>query len=133
MILTTKARYAVMAVIEIADEKENRPVSLLTISKKQDISLPYLEQIFVHLKRAKIVQSVRGANGGYILAKDRKDITAAEIVGAIGESMKMTRCNNVQKSCVTTGSKCKTHHIWHGLESKIQEYLNSVVIGDICQ
>lgn len=131
MILTTKARYAVMAVIEIADEKENRPVSLLTISKKQDISLSYLEQIFMCLKKAQIVKSVKGPGGGYILAKNRHEITVAEIIKAIGESIKMTRCGDVKKSCVVSGAKCKTHHLWHGLENKIYEYLNSVNIGDI--
>ncbi len=132
MILTTKTRYAVMAVIEIADDKENRPVSLLTISKKQDISLSYLEQIFVHLKKAEIVKAHKGPGGGYILVKSPKETTIAEIIKAIGESMKMTRCNNIKKSCVASGKKCRTHQLWHGLENKINEYLSSVTIGDMC-
>jgi Rrf2 family transcriptional regulator, iron-sulfur cluster assembly transcription factor len=131
MILTTKARYAVMAVIEIADEKNNQPVSLLTISQKQEISLSYLEQIFSRLKKSGVVKSVKGPGGGYILAKKREEITIAEIIKAIGESIKMTRCGDIKKSCVTSGVKCKTHHLWHGLENKIYDYLNSISLQDL--
>ncbi len=131
MILTTKARYAVMAVIEIADEKTNQPVSLLTISQRQKISLSYLEQIFARLKKAGIVNSVKGPGGGYVLGKSREKITIAEIIKAIGESVKMTRCTSKKKSCVSNGVKCKTHHLWHGLENKIYEYLNSISLRDL--
>jgi Rrf2 family transcriptional regulator, iron-sulfur cluster assembly transcription factor len=131
MILTTKARYAVMAVIEIADNKNNQPVSLLTISKKQEISLSYLEQIFSHLKKSAIVKSIKGPGGGYVLGKNRNEITIAEIIKAIGEPIKMTRCSNIKKSCVTSGVKCKTHHLWHGLENKIYDYLSSISLQDL--
>lgn len=131
MILTTKARYAVMAVIEIAENKTNQPVSLLTISQRQKISLSYLEQIFARLKKAGIVNSVKGPGGGYILGKSREKITIAEIIKAIGESVKMTRCTSEKKSCVSSGVKCKTHHLWHGLENKIYEYLNSISLRDL--
>jgi Rrf2 family iron-sulfur cluster assembly transcriptional regulator len=133
MILTTKARYAVMAVIEIADNKANQPVSLLTISKRQKISLSYLEQIFASLRKSGIVESVKGPGGGYILGKNRNIVTIAEIIKAIGEPIKMTRCNNVQKSCVNDDIKCKTHHLWSGLENKIYEYLNSISLNSICK
>jgi len=131
MILTTKCRYAVIAVIEIANDKSNSPVSLLTISQKQEISLSYLEQIFTRLKKAGIVKSVKGPGGGYILGKDCREITIAEIIKAVGEPMKMTRCSAKQKSCLTSSSKCKTHHLWHGLENKIYEYFNSISLGDV--
>ena len=133
MILTTKGRYAAMAVIEIADDKSGNPVSLLTISKRQKISLSYLEQIFSGLKKSGIVKSVKGPGGGYLLGKDRDEITVAEIIKAIGEPIKMTRCTKVQKSCVNTGTKCKTHHLWNGLENKIYEYLNSISLQDVCK
>jgi Rrf2 family iron-sulfur cluster assembly transcriptional regulator len=133
MILTTKARYAVMAVIEIADNKTNQPVSLLKISKRQKISLSYLEQIFASLRKSGIVESVKGPGGGYILGKNRNIVTVAEIIKAIGEPIKMTRCNNAQKSCVNDDIKCKTHHLWSGLENKIYEYLNSISLSSICK
>ena len=97
MILTTKGRYAAMAVIEIADDKSGNPVSLLTISQRQKISLSYLEQIFSGLKKSGIVKSVKGPGGGYLLGKNRDEITVAEIIKAIGEPIKMTRCTKVQK------------------------------------
>lgn len=133
MILTTKGRYAVMAVIEIADSTNNQPVSLLTISQQQKISLSYLEQIFSCLKKSGIVESVKGPGGGYILRKNHQEITIAEIIKAIGEPIKMTRCSTSKKGCVTVSSKCKTHHIWHGLENKIYEYLNSISLSNLCK
>lgn len=131
MILTTRARYAVMAIIEIADDKTNQPVSLLTISKRQKISLSYLEQIFSHLKKAGIVNSIKGPGGGYVLEKKRSEITIAEIIKAIGEPIKMTRCNAEKKSCTNIGVKCKTHHLWHGLENKIYDYLDSISLQNL--
>jgi Rrf2 family iron-sulfur cluster assembly transcriptional regulator len=133
MLLTTKGRYAVMAIIEIADDKSNQPISLLTIAQKQDISLSYLEQIFVQLKKAGIVKALRGPGGGYILAKPHHEITIAEVIKATGESIKMTRCSDEKKACMVTGVKCKTHQLWHGLENKIFEYLNSISLQDICK
>ncbi len=131
MILTTKGRYAVMAVIEIAEDKNNQPVSLLTISQRQKISLSYLEQIFSHLKKSGIVKSIKGPGGGYVLGKDRQEITVAEIIKAIGESIKMTRCDAEKKSCINSGTKCKTHHLWRGLENRIYEYLDSISLQDL--
>lgn len=133
MLLTTKGRYAVMAVIEIAGNDSSCPISLSSIAEKQDISLSYLEQIFMQLKSAGIVKAVRGPGGGYILAKPRNEITIAEVIKATGESMKMTRCNSEKKSCNISGAKCKTHHLWRGLENKIYEYLNSISLDDICK
>ena len=133
MILTTKARYAVMAVIDIADSGSNQPVSLVTISERQKISLSYLEQIFSRLKKSGIVESTKGPGGGYFLGKDRKKITIEDIIKAMDEPIKMTRCSNVKKSCINTNTKCKTHHLWNGLENKIYEYLNSISLEDICK
>ena len=136
MILTTKGRYAVMAVIEIADEQDEKPVSLLTISKNQNISLSYLEQIFAKLRKAGIVSSIKGPGGGYVLGKNQHEITIAEIIKAIGEPIKMTRCKEGEKSCIAINkklsSKCKSHHIWLGLEKEIYKYLNSLSLRQIC-
>jgi Rrf2 family iron-sulfur cluster assembly transcriptional regulator len=131
MILTTKGRYAVMAVIEIADDKNNKAVSLLTISQNQNISLSYLEQIFARLRKSGIVKSIKGPGGGYILGKKREEITVAEIIKAIGEPIKMTRCGTVNKGCLAKGAKCKTHHLWHGLENRIYDYLNSISLNNL--
>lgn len=133
MLLTTKARYAVMAVIDIADSDSNQPVSLLTISERQNISLSYLEQIFSRLKKSGIVESVKGPGGGYVLGRDRKKITINEIIKAMGETIKMTRCSDTKKSCTSNRAKCKTHHLWHGLENQISNYLGSISLDDACK
>jgi Rrf2 family iron-sulfur cluster assembly transcriptional regulator len=130
MILTTKARYAVMAIIEISEEKNSQPISLQAISEKQKISLSYLEQIFACLKKDGIVASVKGPGGGYVLGKKREEITVADIIKAIGEHVKMTRCST-KEGCVKVSSKCKTHHLWRGLENKIYEYLDSVPLSSL--
>lgn len=133
MILTTKGRYAVMAVIEIANCKTDAPISLLNISKRQEISLSYLEQIFSHLKKHGVVKSIKGPGGGYLLGKKANEISVADIIKAIGEPIKMTRCNNVNKSCVSNSTKCKTHNLWHGLEQNIYHYFNSISLESICK
>jgi Rrf2 family iron-sulfur cluster assembly transcriptional regulator len=133
MILTTKGRYAVMAMIEIADNEKNCPTSLSSISEKQNISLSYLEQIFTNLKKSGIVKSVKGPGGGYVLGKDAKLTTIAEIINATGEAIKITGCSNNKNSCIVSKkTKCKTHNLWYGLEQRIYEYLNSISLHDIC-
>lgn len=133
MLLTTKGRYAVMAVIEIAGNGSAKPISLSAIAETQDISLSYLEQIFMQLKNAGIVKAIRGPGGGYILARSGNEITIADIIKATGESIKMTRCSDQKKSCNISGVKCKTHHLWRGLEDNIYGYLNSITLADICK
>lgn len=131
MILTTKGRYAVIAIIEIASRKSDQPVTLSAISESQNISLSYLEQIFTHLKKAGIVASIKGPGGGYILKKKPKEISIAKIIRATGEPIKMTRCSSEKKSCTTNKTKCKTHHLWQGLEYRIYDYLESVNLEDL--
>lgn len=133
MLLTTKSRYAVMAVIELASEKSRQPLSLLAISESQNISLSYLEQIFARLKKAGIVDSAKGPGGGYFLKKSCEKIAISDIIDAAGETIKMTGCSNGKKSCLGTSSRCKTHHLWHGLEEKIYDYLSSVSLAEITQ
>jgi Rrf2 family iron-sulfur cluster assembly transcriptional regulator len=115
-----------MAIMEIVDNGVNTPLSLLAISQSQDISLSYLEQIFARLKKSGIVDSIKGPKGGYILAKNAEEITIAQIIKAIGEPIKMTRCTSENKGCMKSKVKCKTHHLWQGLEGKIYDYLDSI-------
>lgn len=119
-----------MAVIEIAEHEKTQAVSLQNISDKQKISLSYLEQIFSRLKKAGIVDSIKGPGGGYILAKNAEEISVADIIKAIGESVKMTRCST-KEGCVKVSSKCKTHHLWRGLENRIYEYLESIPLSSL--
>jgi Rrf2 family iron-sulfur cluster assembly transcriptional regulator len=133
MILTSKARYAVTAIIELASSKDKQPLALSLIAKKQNISLFYLEQIFSKLKKSALVEAVKGPKGGYILVKNPSEISIATIIKAIGEPIKMTRCTSNSKACnsLTSKTKCKTHHLWQGLENKIHEYLDSINLQDL--
>ncbi len=132
MILTTKGRYAVMAVVDISNRKDGKPVKLATIAEKNNLSLSYLEQIFFSLKKHGIVNSVRGPGGGYVLAKDHKDLNIADVIRAIGEQVKITNCGG-KKNCSASSSECITHHLWQGLEKKIYEYLGSISLFDVCR
>lgn len=136
MKLTTKSRYAVMAVVEVAhrlqkDDTQN-PTRLIDISISQDIPLSYLEQIFLKLKNANIVKSIKGPGGGYLLNSNMEDISVISIVDAVDENTKMTRCGN-GKYCTASGDKCKTHDLWKGLGRHIRNYLSSVSIADIIE
>lgn len=131
MILTTRGRYAVMAVIDMVDNGAGKPASLSSISKRQGISLSYLEQIFAKLRKAGIVDSIKGPGGGYVLANSTNNFNIAHIIRAIGEPIKMTRCGNEDKGCMAK-SRCKTHNLWHGLEKTIYGYFESISIADVC-
>jgi len=134
MNLTTKGRYAVMAMVDLAMNSDQKPVSLADISARQDIALSYLEQIFMHLRRAGIVKSVRGPGGGYTVAYDPAKMTISQIVAAVDESIKMTRCSDSsEEGCSKTKAKCITHNLWEGLSRKIEEYLSSISLDDVCQ
>lgn len=141
MILTMRGRYAVMAIIDLLegfdDEKEVKPISLLSISQRQNISLSYLEQIFANLRKAGIVKSIKGPGGGYLLKKKPSEITISEIISATGENIKMTSCNNSKDQCAiarhNTKTKCRTHALWHGLEQHIHQYLNSISLQNFCK
>jgi Rrf2 family iron-sulfur cluster assembly transcriptional regulator len=132
--LTTKGRYAVMAMVDLAMHGGNGPVTLAQIAGRQDIALNYLEQIFMKLRKSGLVQSVRGPGGGYIMPEGSMEIKIAEIVMAVDESIKMTRCNDKSEGgCRASGTKCLTHNLWEGLSKQIFNYLNSVTIADICK
>ena len=133
MILTTKGRYAIMAIVDMIEYGNNRPVCLSAISERQNISLSYLEQIFAKLRRAGLVKAIKGPGGGYALVNDSCKISAADIIQATGETIKMTRCKiNANQGCMGNNTKCKTHKLWYGLEQTIYSYFQSISIFDIC-
>jgi len=132
MILGTKPRYAVMAMVELAGHEEGANVRLSELAEAQEITLPYLEQIFSKLKQAGLVDAVRGPGGGYTLAKPAASIYVGDIVAAVEESIKMTRCENlIKEGCMASRSRCLTHDLWEGLEKHIESYLFSVSLADI--
>jgi len=136
MILGTKARYAVMAMVDLALKGgTEHPVTLADIAMRQEIPLAYLEQIFSKLRRGGLVQSVRGPGGGYKLAYERADIRISDVVSAVDESIKMTRCeaHGTKTGCLNSGkAKCLTHDLWDGLGEQIYSYLHSVTLEDVC-
>jgi len=133
MILTKKSKYATIAVIDMLVSGPQKPISLSVIAARQNISLSFLEQIFSALKKANIVKSVRGAGGGYLLVKEPQNINIADIIFAIDEPIKMTRCSGKGGGCVSKKTRCKTHDLWQGLEQNIHNYLRSIYITNINQ
>lgn len=134
MILTTKSRYAVMAMVDLALSELDKPQSLPDIAARQELPLSYLEQLFPKLRKAELVKSIRGPGGGYILAHDMNEITILAIVEAVDESLKMTRCNgDVKEGCMIKSSRCLTHSLWKGLGKQISKYLASITLGSLTQ
>lgn len=132
MILGTKARYAVMAMVELAGRAAGRPVALAELAESQEITVPYLEQIFGRLRAAGLVASVRGPGGGYALSRPAGDIRISDIIEAVDESIKMTRCEAHGKTgCMSTKARCLTHDLWEGLGDRIYGYLSSVSLEDV--
>lgn len=131
MLLSTKGRYAVMAMVDLAAQAGAKPVTLAAIAERQEIPLAYLEQIFAKLKRAGIVGSVRGPGGGYKLGKPAASLTIAEIILASEESITMTRCGGEVKACMSTKTRCLTHDLWKGLGDQIYSYLNALTLSDV--
>ena len=132
MKLTSKGRYAVMALADLANFDKGKPVSLRDISLRQGISLLYLEQIFSKLKRNNIVRSVRGVNGGYVLKSTPNEIKLATIFSAVNEEIKTVQCKKEsKKSCNGKTSKCITHNLWEELEMHIQNFFNKKNLGDL--
>ena len=132
MKLTTKGRYAVMALADIAKFDRISPVSLRDISLRQGISILYLEQIFLKLKKKNIVNSVRGINGGYKLSQDASKIKLSEIFNAVDEKVKTVSCNkNSKKSCNGKSTKCITHNLWDELEIYINDFFSKKSLKDL--
>ncbi|WP_417567745.1 Fe-S cluster assembly transcriptional regulator IscR [Marinobacter sp.] len=129
MKLTTKGRYAVTAMLDLALHGDQGPVSLADISARQEISLSYLEQLFSRLRRQKLVTSIRGPGGGYRLSRPAADVYIAEVVDAVSESLDTTRCGN--KGDCQNGEKCLTHHLWSDLSDQIHQFLSEISLGDL--
>jgi Rrf2 family transcriptional regulator, iron-sulfur cluster assembly transcription factor len=133
MILSTKGRYSVMAMVDLATQSQGKPVGLASIADRQEIPLAYLEQIFARLKKAGLVKSVRGPGGGYQLARAATDMTITEVMLAADEPMKMTRCkSDSHKSCMATKERCLTHDLWEGLGAQMRHYLGTISLADVC-
>ena len=132
MKLTTKGRYAVMALADIAKFDAVGPVSLRDISLRQGISILYLELIFLKLKKNNIVSSIRGTKGGYILSKDPNKIKISEIFNAVEEKIKTVSCNkHSKKSCNGSSAKCITHNLWDELEVYINNFFDKKNLSDL--
>tara|TARA_B100001250_G_scaffold224551_1_gene192563 strand:- start:74 stop:496 length:423 start_codon:yes stop_codon:yes gene_type:complete len=132
MKLNTKSRYAVMALADMSNFSRKNPVSLRDISLRQNISLLYLEQIFLKLKKNDIVKSIRGTNGGYILNKDPREIKLSEIFTAIDEKVKTVGCSKEsKKGCNGKSTKCITHNLWDELETHIKNFFEDKKLSDL--
>ena len=132
MKLTTKGRYAVMAMADLAVFKDNGPISLTDISLRQNISLAYLEQIFIKLKNKNLVKSIRGAKGGYVLVISPEDIRISNIIAAVDEEVKMLSCKKESKrGCNNKSSKCITHNLWDQLDQHINNFFEKVKLQDL--
>ena len=132
MKLTTKGRYAVMAMADLAANQNLKPVSLNDISLRQNISLSYLEQLFSKLKNENLVKSVRGPTGGYILEKNPKDIKISNIIFAVDEQIKTLNCKKEsKKSCNGKSVKCITHNLWDELENHINDFFQKISLNDV--
>jgi Rrf2 family iron-sulfur cluster assembly transcriptional regulator len=128
MRLTTKGRFAVTAMIDLALRSHNGPVALAAISHRQQISLSYLEQLFGKLRRHELVESTRGPGGGYSLGRPAAEITVADIIVAVDEPIDATGCGGKENCMGEVGGKCMTHDLWSGLNAKMIEFLDSITL-----
>ena len=132
MKLSTKGRYAVMAMVDLAMHSDNKPISLADIADRQEISLSYLEQLFAKLRRGGLVRSVRGPGGGYLLAREDIETRISDIILAVDEPIRATRCTPGQPfGCRINKSRCMTHDLWEELGNQIYLYLSSVTVADV--
>ncbi|MDC0450187.1 Rrf2 family transcriptional regulator [Pelagibacteraceae bacterium] len=132
MKLSTKGRYAVMAMADLATTKDFKPVSLKEIAVRQNISLSYLEQLFLKLKNNNLVKSVRGPQGGYVLEKRAKDIKLSSIIFAVNEEVRTLNCKkDSKKGCGGRSVKCITHNLWDDLEKHINGFFESKNLNDL--
>ena len=132
MRLNTKSRYAVMALADMASFNANRPISLRDISIRQSISLLYLEQIFLKLKKNNIVKSIRGSNGGYVLSKNPNNLKLSEIFLALDQNVKTVGCDkNSKKGCNGRTTKCITHNLWDELDLHINAFFENKKLEDL--
>jgi Rrf2 family iron-sulfur cluster assembly transcriptional regulator len=135
MRLSTKGRYAVMAMADLAKHSAgSKPVSLAEISGRQEISLSYLEQLFAKLRRGGLVTSVRGPGGGYRLSRPSNEVRISDIILAVDEPIATTRCKPGEvKGCTGTGARCVTHDLWEELGRQIHVFLSGVSLADVVE
>ena len=131
MQLSTKGRYAVMAVTDLAARGAERPVTLADIAARQQISLAYLEQLFARLRRRGVVESVRGPGGGYRLSRGAGEISVAEVILAVDEPLKATRCKGHGAGCMAGGARCLTHDLWDATGRQIEQFLAGISLADV--
>jgi Rrf2 family iron-sulfur cluster assembly transcriptional regulator len=132
MKLTTRGRYAVMAMADLALFKDKGPISLTDISLRQNISLAYLEQIFIKLKNNNLVKSIRGAKGGYVLETSPEEIRISNIISAVNEEVKTLNCKKEsKKGCNNRNTKCITHNLWDQLDNHINNFFEKVKLNDL--
>ena len=129
MKLTTKGRYAVTAMLDLALHTDVAPVSLAEISSRQEISLSYLEQLFARLRRRNLVVSIRGPGGGYRLGREPEAVFVSDVVDAVNESLDTTRCKN--RGDCQNGEMCLTHHLWSDLSDQIHQFLSEISLADL--
>lgn len=129
MRLTTKSRYAVTAMLDIAYHNKGNPISLPEIAERQNISLSYLEQLFSRLKKSGLVESIKGPRGGYKLSKDANDIVISDVINAVDESVETTACNG-RVNCNNNG-QCLSHNLWEDLGAEINNFLSDVTLQQV--
>ena len=129
MNLTAKSRYAVTAMLDLSAQKEEKPVSLADISRRQEISLSYLEQLFVKLRKNGLVRSIKGPGGGYLLARSADEVTVADIVDSVDENVDVTRCSG--KGNCQRGAVCLTHELWSEFSDEIRNYLSGINLENL--
>lgn len=129
MRLTTKGRYAVTAMLDLAIRHDRGPISLAEISERQGISLSYLEQLFTKLRRCELVKSTRGPGGGYSLSRSSYEIAVSDVITAVDEKMDTTRCGG--KANCQDDERCLTHELWTDLSEQIYQFLNNISLGSL--
>ncbi len=134
MKLSTKGRYAVMAMVDLAAQSAGKPIALSDIAERQEISLSYLEQLFAKLRRGGLVKSVRGPGGGYLPARPPEETRISDIILAVDEPIRATRCMPGQPfGCRSNKTRCATHDLWEELGNQIYLYLSSVTLADVVE
>ncbi|MGH6855816.1 MAG: Rrf2 family transcriptional regulator [Aestuariivirga sp.] len=131
MKMSTKGRYAVMAMIDIGEHSGGEPISLAEIAERQDISQEYLEQLFGKLRKAGLVDSARGPGGGYRLAREASEIPMADIILAVDEPLRLTRCEGDAVEGCVKGEKCSAHDLWSSLGRQMMNFLGSITLDDV--
>ncbi|NMM42006.1 Fe-S cluster assembly transcriptional regulator IscR [Pseudoalteromonas arctica] len=132
MKLTSKGRYAVTAMLDVALHTNVGPVPLADISERQEISLSYLEQLFARLRKSGLVSSVRGPGGGYLLGREAHVISVGDVINAVDESIDATRCHGATGGC-QSGMRCLTHTLWSDLSTRIEDFLNGITLAELVE